>query len=200
VRLKTTLTAIVCLAVATPIRAANDVQLTKGRLFQSGSYSIQTVGALNETGHAIGYLEVECGFFRHGQLVRSGGGVAQNIKLGQRAYFDVRSSDTPDADSTECRISDIVPRETSSGAPQAVAPPSWDQILAIRAATMALLTVTAIDLAKASGKPPQVFLDALEKASADAIRTAGISGSDDSDAIRQAAQDRLKELFTGIHF
>jgi hypothetical protein len=190
------------LAVATPVRAADNVPLTKGLLFQSGSYAIQTVGALNQTGQAIEYLEVQCGFFRHGELVRSGEGVAQNIKLGQRAYFDVRSSDTPDADSTECRISDVKPSETSSDAPQVVAPapPSWDQIAALRAATMTLLTVTAIDLAKASGKPPQLFLDALEKASADAIRTADINGSDEPVALRQAVQDRLKELFTGIRF
>ena len=37
------------------------------------------------------------------------------------------------------------------------------------------------------GKPPQLFLDALEKASADAIRTAGITGLDDPEAIRKAA-------------
>jgi hypothetical protein len=189
------------LAVATPASAADNLPLTKGRLFQSGSYAIQTVGVFNGTGKAIDYMEVQCGFFRHGALVRSGGGGAQNIQIGQKVYLDVRSSDTPDADSTECRIGQTAPR-IDIDAPQvaAPAPPSWDQITALRAATMALLTITAIDLAKTSGKPPQLFLDALEKASADAIRTADINGSDEPDAARQAAQDRLKELFTGIRF
>jgi hypothetical protein len=193
---------VALLAIASPAVAADNIPLTKGRLFQSGGYMIQTVGAFNGTGKAIEYLQVQCGFFRHGNLVRSGNGAAQNVQLGQRAYFDVMSSDTPDADSTECRISQIVPSATAVDAPQvaAPAPPSWDQIAALRAATMALLTITAIDLAKTSGKPPQLFLDALEKASADAIRTADIKGSDDPDAVRQAVQDRLKEMFTGIRF
>jgi hypothetical protein len=39
----------------------------------------------------------------------------------------------------------------------------------------------------------------METASAEAIKTAGID-SPDPEAIRQAAQDRLKEMFAGIHF
>ena len=133
--------------------------------------------------HAIEYPEVECGFFRPDQLLRSGEGVAQNINVGQRAYFGSPAR-LPDADSTECRISDVRPREISSDPPQA------DQITAVRAATMALLTLADFNgdrPRQGPGKPPQLFLDALEKASADAIRTAGITGPDDPEAIRKAA-------------
>jgi len=40
----------------------------------------------------------------------------------------------------------------------------------------------------------------METASVEAIKTAGIDSPDDPEAIRQAAQDRLKEMFAGIHF
>jgi hypothetical protein len=134
---------------------AAEVDLTKGRLFQSGTYSIQTMGALNKSGRTIDFLEVECGFFLKGQLIRPGGGAAQNVQPGQTAYFDVRSSDTSNADSTECRVGGATPKDNVEAPRQSSAPPSWDQTLATRAVTMALLTAVAIDLSRASGKPPK---------------------------------------------
>lgn len=95
------LTAFFCTSTA----RADDVDIAMGRLTHIATYGIQTVGAMNNTSKQIEYLEVECGFFRDGQLIRSGYGVAQRIPSGQTAYFDVRSDNAQDADSAKCRVS-----------------------------------------------------------------------------------------------
>jgi hypothetical protein len=189
----------VSVGVSGTVRAAEDVQLTKGRLTHVGSYAIQTIAAVNNTGRNIELLQVECGFFLRGELIRSGGGAAQNVSPGQRAYFDVRSDDASDADSTDCRVMAALP-QVQAAAEKPVQGPSWDEVLALRAVTGILVTLSAVDHAKASGKPAQTFLDIMAKASADAVNTAGIAGTGDAEQIRQAAAERVKEMFAGIHF
>jgi hypothetical protein len=194
------------IALFLPLAAhADDVQIAKGRMHSVGSYAIQTVAATNNTNTVINFLGVECGFFRNNALIVAGEGVAQNVLPKQTAYFDVRADQGEGADRTECRVQ--YPLTTRRSAfdvqPVAAAPapaPHLDEIIALRAVAMALITVNATQLSRASGKPPQVFSDIIAKASADAINGATITGVEDANQTRQAASDRLKELFAGLHF
>lgn len=91
---------------ADPARAA-DVQLMKGRLSVDGRFAQQVLGAANNTGRAIKWLEAACGFFRGKSLIASADGHAQNISPGQTAYFNVSSLDAEGTDSTDCRIVEV---------------------------------------------------------------------------------------------
>jgi hypothetical protein len=176
-----------------------DVDLTKGRFTNDGFYATQTIGATNNTNSTLRFLGVECGFFRKDTLLVSGEGNTQDVHPKQTAYFQVIADHADGTDKTDCRVKTALPAEQA--APKQAAPaPSWDEVLALRAVVSVLITMSVIDHTRNGGKDPQAFLDVIAKTSVDAVNTAGISGADDPDQIRQAATERLKEMFAGIHF
>jgi hypothetical protein len=83
---------VYCHALASPAIAA-DVDLIKGRLSVEGQFAQQVLGATNNTGRTIKWLEAGCGFFRGKSLIASDTGHAQNVSPGQTAYFNVTSLD-----------------------------------------------------------------------------------------------------------
>jgi hypothetical protein len=83
---------------------AADVDLAKGRLTHTGSYSSQTVAATNNTGTIVQAIKIECGFFRQGALLAAGMGIAQNVQPRQTAYVEVIANHAEGADNADCRV------------------------------------------------------------------------------------------------
>ena len=69
--------------------------------------TVQTLAAKNNTG-PIKALFFECGFFRGDTLLSTGRQVAENVEAGQTVYVEVLTFDVPQADRTDCRVSEII--------------------------------------------------------------------------------------------
>ena len=102
---KLLLVATVGAAALTNAYAGEDITMKLGRFSLSGTRAEQPITIINNTTETIQHVFINCGFFRGGELVDTGTGMATNIQPKAEAYTYASSYKAPD--NVKCRINSV---------------------------------------------------------------------------------------------
>jgi len=118
-RIGTLIGFVIVILTTNTVSAQEGLTLTLGRLvYASDPHTIQqNVSVKNDTSNVVPIAQVECGFFKKGELIATNTGHADNIAPNTTAFVTVLASSDISADRAECRI---VPGQ-SSNPPEPVA-------------------------------------------------------------------------------
>jgi len=89
---------------ASQAAAENGLTLVMGQLSFDGSYIKQVVSVKNERDNTVRSAEVECGFFRQGQLIATSSSFIDNVAPGHTGFANILASSNVGSDRAQCRV------------------------------------------------------------------------------------------------